>query len=200
MPLGDAIDLLSATSTLPITVDPDALLAAGVSPGDRVSVHLADATVGQILDKLLSSRKLSFIAEAGRVLVTMPAEYRDASSRGELHRLRSDRRRRQGDGGVGGPDRNSSPPTPGGPTAAAARSNSTARTGHRRCNPFAVHDQIVAFCEKLRTARDQPKPAQPRRWRTLRLDHPLPPGRRPCWGEVSANFTPPPPWPRSSAI
>ncbi len=191
MPLGDAIDLLSAMSTLPITVDPDALLAAGVSPGDRVSVHLADATVGQILDKLLSSRKLSFIAEAGRVLVTMPAEYRetlrpvnytvsdltgdDAKATAELAGLIEK---------FVAPD--SWRPNGGrGSIQLDGRALAIVQSG-------AVHDQIVAFCEKLRTARDQPTRSRGDGERfalTTRCAR----AKAMLGRDVSANFTPPAP-------
>ena len=77
VPLGDAIDLLLSMSTLPITVDPDALAAAGVSLRDPVSVRLKETTVGKTLEAVLASRKLGFVAEGGRVLVTSPAEYRE---------------------------------------------------------------------------------------------------------------------------
>ena len=38
MPLATAIDLLTSMSTLPITLDPDAMQQLGVTPRDRVSV------------------------------------------------------------------------------------------------------------------------------------------------------------------
>ena len=44
---------------------------------DPVSVHLTATTVGKTLETILASRKLSFVAEDGRVLITSPAEYRE---------------------------------------------------------------------------------------------------------------------------
>ncbi len=126
VPLGEAIDTLSAMSTIPITVDPDALLAAGVSLRDPVSVHLTATTVGKALEAILASRKLSFLAEDGRVLITSPAEYRETLRPVRYAVVGPDRRTRPRPWRSWPPwCRNSWRPTPGNPTADAAPSGST---------------------------------------------------------------------------
>ena len=47
MPLARAVDLLAAASTLPVTLDADAMRQLGVSPRDPISLRLDSTTVGQ---------------------------------------------------------------------------------------------------------------------------------------------------------
>jgi hypothetical protein len=154
-PLGDALDTLSALSAVPITIDPDALVAAGASLSDPVSVHLADATIGEILEKILAARKLAAVAEGGRLVVTTPAAYRetlrpahyavadltgdDAKATAELAALVQKLVAPESWQLNGG--RGSIRPEPG--------ALAVVQTG-------AVYDQVVAFCEKLRAARGKP--------------------------------------------
>ncbi len=154
-PLGQAIDTLSALSNLPIAIDPDALIAVGASLDDPVSVHLAHATVGEILEKILAARKLGFVAEGSRLLVTTPADYRetlrplrypvadltgeDAKATAELAGLVQKLvapESWQLNGGRGS-------------IHADEGALAVVQTG-------AVHDQLAAFCEKLRIARGKP--------------------------------------------
>ena len=47
MPLADAVQLVSAMGTLPVSFDPDALEELGVSLHDPISIEIAEATAGK---------------------------------------------------------------------------------------------------------------------------------------------------------
>ena len=198
MSLGEAIDTLSSLSALPITIDPDALAAAGVSLRDPVSVRLKATTVGKALEAILAARKLALVADAGRVLVTSPAEYRetlrlvhytisdltggDAKGVAELAGLIQE---------FGGAE---SWQIHGGRGSLRDDRGALAimQTG-------AVHDQIVAFCEKLRIGQGKPPRSRlaPERFNlATRWDR----GRAMLDKEVSVNFSPPRRWRRSSSF
>jgi hypothetical protein len=155
VPLGQAVDLIAAMSTLPISFDPDALQELGVTLRDPVSVELADTTVRQAIEAVVSSRKLTSVVMDSGVLVTAPAAHRgllgrvqytvsdltgaSAGAEAELAALLeklvvpiSWRR----DGGRG-----------------------SIETGQGVLiveQTPAVHYQILVFCEKLRVARGKP--------------------------------------------
>ncbi len=158
MPLGETIELLSATSGVPIAVDPDALRQAGASLRDPVHVRLGETTLGKALAAILAGRKLACVAAGGAALVTSPPEYRR-----KLRKVRV----------------SVSDLTGGMPIAATElaeliekfvvpeswRSNG----GHGAILPegsalamvqtAAVQDCVAAFLDKLRTARGKPAAA-----------------------------------------
>ncbi|HEV3004757.1 MAG TPA: DUF1559 domain-containing protein [Pirellulales bacterium] len=75
--LSDLVDFLSQFSTIPMTLDADALSAAGVEPDARVSLSLTNTTVGEVLDQALRQHELKYIAVGGQLIVTgarQPAE------------------------------------------------------------------------------------------------------------------------------
>jgi len=76
VPLADAVEFLSQLSTVPITLDVDAMQQLGVTPRDPVSVELTETTVGRILGEMVFSRGLAAEIDDGQVLVTSPAERR----------------------------------------------------------------------------------------------------------------------------
>jgi len=69
--------VLAGMSTVPISFDPEAIEQLGVSLHDPVTVELSGATVGQVLQKVLSSRGLAAVVENGQVLLTSPADRRE---------------------------------------------------------------------------------------------------------------------------
>jgi hypothetical protein len=154
-PLGDALDLLSAMSTLPVTLDPDALLACGVSLRDPVTVRLTGASVGKVLEAIVAGRKLAFVAENGQLLITSPAEYRETL-----------RTRRYTVSDLTGSDAKAVAELAGLVQKLVAPESWQANGGRGAVQPDqgalsvvqtgAVHDQIIMFCEKLRTARGKP--------------------------------------------
>jgi hypothetical protein len=72
VPLAKLVGFLSGLSTVRITFDTEAMARLGVAPDDRVTVRLAGATVGEILEAALSCRGLVYVVEDGRVRVTSP--------------------------------------------------------------------------------------------------------------------------------
>ncbi len=151
-PLVDAVRLLSQMSTLPVTFDLDAMAEVGAGLRDPVTVSVADASMGDVFQAVLATRKLVLVVEKDQVLVTCPQKLRaalrrekydvaalasSADARGEL----ADRIRTlvvpeawREDGGSG--------------TIAAAEN------GLDATQTETVHYQIRAFLEKLRAARE----------------------------------------------
>jgi hypothetical protein len=77
VPLAEAVDLLAGLSSVPISFDPEAMRELGVTLHDPVTVELSEATVGEVLQKVVSSRGLAAVAEGGQMLLTSPAEHRE---------------------------------------------------------------------------------------------------------------------------
>jgi hypothetical protein len=72
VPLADYCEFLSRMSTIPITLDIDALAMVNVHPGDPVSVALEDTTVGDALTEVLAKRGLMFLVDGQQLIVTSP--------------------------------------------------------------------------------------------------------------------------------
>jgi hypothetical protein len=68
--LSDAIDVLSQLSTIPMTLDADALSAAGVEPDAQVSLSMTNTTVGEVLDAALQQYELKYIAVGNQIVIT----------------------------------------------------------------------------------------------------------------------------------
>ena len=77
LPLVRAVDLLAAVSTLPITLDPDAMRQLGVAPRDRISLRLDSTTTGKALQAVAAQRGLAVTVDNGQVILTVPAERRE---------------------------------------------------------------------------------------------------------------------------
>ncbi|MBN2021625.1 MAG: DUF1559 domain-containing protein [Pirellulales bacterium] len=69
VPLGHVVAVLKDLGAVEIDFDQAALAAKGVSLDDRVSVRLENATVGEALDKVLSTKGLKHTVENGRARV-----------------------------------------------------------------------------------------------------------------------------------
>jgi hypothetical protein len=70
IPLHELLQFVSQLSTIPITVEPAALVLAGVSPVQPVSVNLRDVRVGSLLSDVLGRVRLDYRAEDGHLVVT----------------------------------------------------------------------------------------------------------------------------------
>ena len=155
LPLSKACDLVAAIGCLPITLDVDAMSELGVSPHNPVSLQLTSTTVGQVLQAIAEKHRLVPSVEAGQVLVTSPAEYRET-----LRRVRYTVSDVTGDGA-----------TPTGELAGIVRrlvapESWQVNGGRGGVDPTAphlvviqsgdVHQQVLDFCEKLRLARHKP--------------------------------------------
>ena len=153
--LADAVEFLSQLSTVPITLDVDAMQQLGVTPRDPVNVGLTETTVGRILGEMVSGRGLAAEIDDGQVLVTSPAKRRQTlrqrrytasdlvgDKAGTMAELADMVRKLvapaswDGAGGRG-------TVAPDGDALAVVQT-------------APVHYQIVFFCEKLRVARGMP--------------------------------------------
>jgi hypothetical protein len=72
LPLVDLLALVSRLSTIPITIDADALAALGQSPSVPVPVHLEKTNVGDLLDAALEPLRLSYQVRDGQLIVGYP--------------------------------------------------------------------------------------------------------------------------------
>lgn len=155
IPLYKACDLMASISTLPITLDVDAMSELGVSPRDLVSISLSDTTVGAVLQAIAGKRRLAPTVEAGQVLVTSPAEYRETLRR--IHYTVSD---------LTGRGTTSTNELAGMVRRLVAPQSWQVNGGRGAVEPDGdallvvqtgdVHQQVLDFCEKLRLARHQP--------------------------------------------
>ena len=71
-PLDQTVRFISDMSTIPITLDPEALIQVKAAPNSKVSIRQTDTTVGDALQTMLSSLDLSFVVEDSQLLVTLP--------------------------------------------------------------------------------------------------------------------------------
>ena len=78
VPLASAVDLLATVSTLPITLDPDAMRQLGLTPRDPISLRLNSTTIGQALQAVAAKRGLAAMVDNGQVILTLPAEDRES--------------------------------------------------------------------------------------------------------------------------
>ncbi|MBI1903289.1 MAG: DUF1559 domain-containing protein [Planctomycetia bacterium] len=70
VPLGDLVEFVEQMSTIPITLDLDAMADLGVSPDTRVSVRLKSPTVAELLTAALADVGLAYEIEGGHLVVT----------------------------------------------------------------------------------------------------------------------------------
>ena len=78
MPLADAVQLVSAMSTLPVSFDPDAMEELGVSLHDPISIEVADSTVGKTLEAIAAKRNMTSLVENGQIVLTSTADHRES--------------------------------------------------------------------------------------------------------------------------
>jgi hypothetical protein len=150
-----ALDLLADISTLPITLDLDALRQSRGSPRDRVSLKLEDATVEEAIGAIVSQQGLAAIVDNGQVIITTSAAFRetpktvpytvsdltggDKTATAELGRLIQSFVASESWEAAGGH----------GTIRLSGDGLAVSQTG-------AVHAQVLVFCEKLRNARHLP--------------------------------------------
>lgn len=77
-PLLEAVRFMSQMSTVPVSFDLDWMRALGVGLRDPVTVRLAGATSGEILQALAAARGLACEVTGDMILVTAPAKRRGA--------------------------------------------------------------------------------------------------------------------------
>ena len=166
--LVDLLRLVSRLSTIPITLEPESLAMAGMTPTHPVSIAASETTVGDILTAVLEPRKLTYQVADGHLIVRSvlcanPRLIRVAHPVGDL--VASD---------------------PGHMAAlighirqVVAPQSWQQRGGQGTLESGSdeliiqqtadVHFQVYVLCEKLRVARGQPVRSQPNQHR-YRLD------------------------------
>ena len=155
MPLVKAVDLLAAISTTPITLDADAMLQLGVTPGDPISLRLDSTTVGDALQAAAAEHGLAAIVDGGQVIVTSPADYRETL-----------RKVRYTVADLTGEDKASVAELAALVRLLVAPESWQSGGGRGTIEPDQgalvvmqtgdVHQQVLVFCEKLRNARQKP--------------------------------------------
>jgi len=68
--LADLCDFLTDLSTIPITIDVDALATAGIAVDEPLAVHKSDTTVGELLTSVLDEHGLIYVIEGQQLLIT----------------------------------------------------------------------------------------------------------------------------------
>jgi hypothetical protein len=155
VPLARVFDVLATMSTVPITLDPDALRQVGATPHDRISLKLDTATVEQVLQAVAAQRGLAVTIDNGQVVVATPAEFRETlktvrytvsdltgeekNAVAEFAKLVQSLVAAESWKDVGGR----------GTITVAPGAVVVVQTGD-------VHRQVLVFCERLRNARHKP--------------------------------------------
>jgi hypothetical protein len=180
--LRGAIQLVSQMSGVPITLDLDAFAQLGVTLDDQVEIKLSKTTLKTVLETIVSSKRLAFTVEQGQILVTAPAA--DRNTLKQFRYTVADLTAKHPDSAaelVGMVEKLVAPDS----WKAAGGRGTIQADGDALVvvQTAAVHEQLLAFCEKLRVARGRPlqshydpsrfalatKTAQAR----AKLDHPL---------------------------
>ncbi len=78
VPMLDAVRLMSQMSTVPVSFDLDWVQAVGANLRDRVTVRLAGATTGEVVEALVAGRGLTCEAAGDQLLITAPSKKRNA--------------------------------------------------------------------------------------------------------------------------
>ncbi|HEY2759624.1 MAG TPA: hypothetical protein VGI75_02750, partial [Pirellulales bacterium] len=73
-PLVDFVELISAMSTVPITLDADAIRDLGQSAAAPVKLHLTDSSVADVLQSALESLRLGYEVRDGQLIVGYPPQ------------------------------------------------------------------------------------------------------------------------------
>jgi hypothetical protein len=88
--LADFVALVSDATTIPITLDADALLDFGQSPSALVSVKLMDTTVSDVLDGALEPLHLGYQLRDGQLIVGYPPQEKSRQVRYAVSDLAAD--------------------------------------------------------------------------------------------------------------
>ena len=155
IPLGDAVELLAQMSTLPITFDLDAMIELGVTIHVPVTVELSDATLGEILEAVLAGQGLTYVVDRGQILVTSPQKKR-TSLRAVSYTV-SDLTGPEPDGTATLAELVRQLVAPDSWRPAGGQGTIESAPGVLKAvQTDAVHAQVLAFCERLRSARGLP--------------------------------------------
>ncbi len=154
VPLGQAVGALAHLSTVPVSFDPEALLAEEVTLAEPVSVHLENATLGEAFRAVCGQHGLACVVEGGQMVVTTPAEYRQVlrSMRFTVSDLAGDEQAM-----LGLAEMIQTLVAPESWRVQGGRGSLQVDGGALVVNQtMEVLYQVLAFCERLRTARGLP--------------------------------------------
>jgi hypothetical protein len=154
-PLIRAFDLLAALGGSPITLDPDAMRQLGVGPQDRVSVKLASTTLGQALQAVAEKRGLAVTTD-GQIVITSPDAFRETPKkvRYAVADLTGDDRAAAEQ--LAAMVRRFIAPESWHVDAVSQKSIAVEPGALVVTQTADMQQQVLAFCEKLRTARQKP--------------------------------------------
>ncbi|MBP60781.1 MAG: hypothetical protein CMJ62_04565 [Planctomycetaceae bacterium] len=79
--LVDFVYFLSDFSTLPITIDPEAIFFAGKSPATKLQVKLTDTTVQKTLHEVLATKGLESLVQDDHLVITARMNQKDRARR-----------------------------------------------------------------------------------------------------------------------
>jgi hypothetical protein len=154
-PLSRFVQMATSLTTIPITLDLNALAAAGVSVDARVSFAGANASTAEILTAVLAPLRLTYVTEENQLLITAPAA---ADRRLRTYTYPVDDLVETDAAGLGA--------LTGVLQKMVAPESWQAARGEGRIEPVdgqlritqtpALHYDLVEFCEKLRVARGLP--------------------------------------------
>lgn len=75
-PLHEWLATVSDLTAVPITVEPDALMLAGVAADQPVTVETENATAGEILKETLAAKRLAYEARHGQLMIAVEGRQR----------------------------------------------------------------------------------------------------------------------------
>ncbi len=164
MPLTTALDLLSGMSAVPITLDPDALAQLGIAPRALISVHLKSVNMGKVLETTVAQRGLAVAVENGQLRVSSPPQFRETFNK--VRYPVSDLAGEGKDAAVELATVVRKLVAPESWQGGGGRGTIEAEAGVLVVNQTGeLQQQVSAFCDKLRLARQRPLPGgdDPRR-------------------------------------
>jgi hypothetical protein len=152
-PLVDFLELISAMSTVPITLDVDAILDLGQSAASPIQLHLADASVADVLQTALEPLRLGYQLRDGQLIVGYPPQERLRQVRYNIADLVGDDSAALGE--LGAVVRRMVAPASW--QQVGGKATMVAGKGVLLVEQMEpAHAQILNFCEKLRVARGLP--------------------------------------------
>jgi len=72
VPWGQFLQFFTQLTTVPMTIDPEALVEAGVHLDDRIEIHAGATTAGDVLRQVLSRQGLEYVIYHDQLLLTSP--------------------------------------------------------------------------------------------------------------------------------
>jgi hypothetical protein len=87
IPLEGWLTLVSDLMAVPITLDPNGLLVAGLAADEPISVSSGDTTSGELLESVLGEHRLHFVEKNGQLLVMSRERERTRTSNYEVKEL-----------------------------------------------------------------------------------------------------------------